>query len=87
MPYEELLGWIKYFDRRPLDWRDDLRTAYLMNAFGTKKSPQEIFPSLKAISKKSDNPINSLKASNIFRKMLSAKGGDSIQALKIFDEN
>jgi hypothetical protein len=84
MPYDEFVGWTAYFERRPLDWRDDLRAAYIMNSFGVKKAPQEIFPSLKSIldSKESRELANSLKTSSIFQRMLSAKGGTNLQALK-----
>lgn len=49
MDYEEVLGWFEYFQRRPVGWRDDLRAAYLMNAQGVDKKPDEIFPSIKQI--------------------------------------
>jgi hypothetical protein len=80
MPYDELQKWLLYFERRPEDWREDLRTAYIMNAFGDKRRPQEIFPAVAAVMKRpeSDNPVASLKGSLLFHKMLSAKGGDKL---------
>ena len=50
IPYPELLGWFEYFKLRPPGWQEDNRTALLMKAFGVKEKPEEIFPSLKAIS-------------------------------------
>lgn len=81
MPYDEFAGWMNYFERRPIEWRNDLRTAYIMNSFGVKKSPQEIFPSLRSLNS-TDNPINSLSKSALFTRMLSAKHGDSLTVLK-----
>jgi hypothetical protein len=80
MPYDEFLLWVSYFENRPIDWRSDLRAAYLMNVLGEKKKPQEIFPSLAVIfSKPKDNP---LKGSYMLQKLLSAKGGDKLDILK-----
>lgn len=83
MPYDEFRGWMLYFERRPADWRDDLRAAYIMNSFGVKKTPQEIFPSLKALNSTNVNdPIKSLPKSALFTKLLSAKNGESLEILK-----
>jgi hypothetical protein len=83
MPYEELLGWIHYFDRRPPEWRADLRAAYLMQVQGAKKTPQELFPSLAAVMAKpvrEDGRVSAenLKASALFMKLMTAKGGDRL---------
>lgn len=86
MPYEEFLGWISYFDKRPIGWREDLRTAHIMRAFGDKRQPTEIFPSVKAVySSREPDTVSSLKTSFLFSKMLSAKGGDKIKALESND--
>jgi hypothetical protein len=84
MPYEELLGWVAYFERRPVGWREDDRTHKLLQAQGVKAKATEIFPSLQAlyaprIVKHSDQiePSN-LKGSLFFQKMLTAKGGDKL---------
>lgn len=83
MPYEELLGWIAYFDRRPIGWREDLRTSYIMGTFGDKRRPTEMFPSLATIYASSNqNAGTSLKGSLLFSRMLSAKGGDKLKALE-----
>jgi hypothetical protein len=88
MPYSEFQGWLEYFDRRPVDWRDDLRAARLMQAQGITEKPENLFESLKqlsdAITKYSPKPIegstniSSLRNSALFAKLLSAKGGDNI---------
>lgn len=83
MPYEEFLSWISYFEKRPIGWREDLRTAHLMRTFGDKRQPIEMFPSIKAVySFKEPDPIDSLKNSFLFSMMLSAKGGDKLKALE-----
>jgi hypothetical protein len=83
MPYEEFLSWISFFEARPIGWREDLRTAYIMRSFGDKRQPSEIFPSVKAVySARSNDAMASLKGSFLFNKMLSAKGGDKIEALE-----
>lgn len=85
MPYEELLGWMSYFESRPIEWRHDDRTAKLLQAQGVKEKAINIFPSLKAIYyppvrvKHADMiDTNNLKKSFIFTKMLSAKNGDKL---------
>lgn len=88
MPYEEFLGWMDYFNRRPIEWRDDDRTFKLLQAQGTKAKPNEIFPSLAAIynpvkTEGDTMDISSFKASAMFNKILGAKGGDKIN----YDQN
>ena len=62
---EELQDWLLYFEQRPMGWRDDLRTFYLMSSFGEmKKSPQEIFPSLRPIMKAESDAASKLTASD-----------------------
>lgn len=80
MPYEELLGWLNYYERRPIGWQDDLRTYYILQAFGEKRKPEMIFPSLGALRKSSESrsPVDSLKGSALFQKMLTATGGDKL---------
>lgn len=82
MPYEELLGWFNYFEQRPLDWRDDDRTAKLLQAQGVKEKAVRLFPSLDAIynrkSSKEGFDVSSFKGSLMFSKILSAKKGDKL---------
>ncbi len=90
MPYEELLGWFAYLDKRPIEWRDDDRAYKYLQTQGYKGKPWEVFPSLGAIYR-SDSvaaidgkiEMKSFKGSYLFHKMLSAKGGDKID----FSEN
>jgi len=74
MPYEEFLGWFKFFKLRPVGWQEDNRTALLLSAQGVKKKPTEIFPSLAALYKgsgsKSIDP-------NFIKMLQKAKGGDN----------
>ena len=82
MPYEEFVGWFKYFRMRPSGWQDDLRTYQIMSSFAPiKKKPEELFGSLKAVSEseKSFKPKvheGALPAGDILTRMLKAKGGD-----------
>lgn len=80
MPYDEFLGWLDYFNRRPPDWRDDDRAWKLMQAQGAKGDAKRIFPSLAAVMKQSEegNPMANFKSTAMFHKMLSAKGGDKL---------
>jgi hypothetical protein len=84
MPYEEFLGWVAYFEKRPVGWRDDDRTFKLLQVQGVKEPPQKIFSSLAAIynsNKPTDGSFDVIgfKGSNLFSKLLSAKGGDKLE--------
>lgn len=80
MPYDELLGWYDFFERRPLGWREDDRTSKLLQAQGVKEKPWKLFPSLKAIYQ--PEPVNEedqsgqIKNSAFYQLMLSAQGGE-----------
>jgi hypothetical protein len=84
MPYEEFLGWMNYFERRPVGWRDDDRAAKIIQAQGVKEKPWNLFSSLYAVYKGvSSGPadslnVKSLKGSSLFSRMLSSKGGDKL---------
>ncbi len=84
MPYEELQGWLSYFERRPVDWRNDDRTFKLLQAQGVKEKPWSIFPSLNAIynikstSSKDGQLDSSFANSALFQKLQRAIGGDKI---------
>jgi len=83
MPYDELLGWVKYFEERPVGWRDDDRTYRDLQFNGYKGKPWEVFNSLKPIY----NPVNptetsfntkSIKDSVLGLLIANAKNGDII---------
>ena len=84
MPYDEFVSWQRYFEMRPVGWRDDDRTYKLLQVQGVKEKPHNIFNSLKAIynSEKAVNDegtdMNSIKGSVLFQKMSMAKGGDKL---------
>jgi len=81
MPYDELLGWYDYFERRPYGWRDDDRASKIIQAQGVKEKPWKLFPSLDRIynpGKGSGNPADTLVQSAFFQKMMNAVGGDKI---------
>ena len=87
MPYDELQKWHAYLERRPFEWRDDLRTFNLMRTFGEKRKAGEVFPSLQALTaNRVELPANMLdpsmlKRSSMFSRMLSARNGDTLEAL------
>jgi hypothetical protein len=85
MTYEEFLGWLNYFERRPLGWREDDRTVKLLQVQGVKEKPWALFRSLDAIynppsSNKGEGNFdaNNFKRSGFFQKLASASGGESI---------
>lgn len=80
-PYEELLKWYAYLEKRPLGWREDDRAAKIIQSNGVKESATKLFPALDRIynpSKFEDNGIETLKGSYLFHKMLGAVGGDKL---------
>jgi hypothetical protein len=86
MPYEEYVKWSKYFDRRPIGWREDLRAFYQIQSFsGTKEKPHSIFPSLKPLMEESEQAkatrmaADTLQGSFLFTKLIAAKGGDVLR--------
>lgn len=90
MPYVELLGWQRYFERRPVGWREDDRTVKIMQVMGCSQKPQEIFESLSVVYAEAKKPrvkdgqmsVAALQGSWLFGKMMSAKGGDQLPVLK-----
>jgi hypothetical protein len=80
MPYEELIGWFEYFKKRPVEWRDDNRTALLMQAQGVKEKPERIFPSLRAIKDIDDDKktAQTLKSSGLLAKLQAAAVNNNI---------
>ena len=94
MPYDEFLGWISYFEHRPIGWRDDLRTMKILQSNGVKAKPEALFESIARIKQAEDARTNqftkkgqvsssNLMRSALFSKMLAAKGGDK---LEVFDD-
>ena len=85
MSYEELLGWFDYFDRRPIGWREDDRTAKLLQAQGVKEKPDKLFPSLTVIYKPAKAKLEegmidgqAFKQSSFFQQIMNAQGGDAV---------
>jgi hypothetical protein len=81
MSYEEFLGWQNYFERRPLDWREDERVYKLLCAQGVKAKPQDVFPSLNAVyNQPKDDKFNidSFKRSAFYQKIALARGGEKV---------
>ncbi len=85
MTYEELLGWLNYFERRPVGWRSDNAAAMLLQAQGVDKKPWELFNSLDAIynppnenKEEGTFDVNNFKRSGFFQKLAKATGGTSL---------
>lgn len=76
MPYDEYVKWQKYFETRPIGWREDERTLKLLQIQGFKGEPSSIFSSF-ANMKKNEDPLG-LKASPFSSFMKNAKGGDKV---------
>lgn len=89
MPYDEFVKWFKYFEHRPVGWREDDRTMKLLQAQGVKAKPTAVFASLAKMEESThqaaeDGKISfdNLKRSAFFSKMLSAQGGDKLDILQ-----
>jgi hypothetical protein len=84
--YEEYLGWLNYFERRPYGWREDDRVFKILQTQGAKGKPWNHFPSLAPLYNPTQtadkNGIKNLKNSLFFQKMLSAKNGENLEILK-----
>jgi hypothetical protein len=84
MPYDEFLGWMSYFEIRPIGWREDDRAAKMIQAQGVKEKPWRIFGSLDVIYNKrprneDGTDMHSLKNSSLLQKLSEAKAGAAIQ--------
>jgi hypothetical protein len=88
MPYDEYVKWQQYFEARPVGWREDDRTAKLLQAQGVKAKPEAMFSSLAKMSASHSKRVakengrisaENLKRSAFFSKMLSATGGDKLE--------
>jgi hypothetical protein len=84
MSYIEFIGWRYYFERRPIGWRDDDRTYKLLQAQGVKHKPDAVFSSLIPIynSISENDKLKGLKSSAMYKFMLGASGGESLEILK-----
>jgi len=78
MPYEEFLKWHLYFEKRPVDWRDDYRTYAYLCTQGEKRKPWDVFGTLKHLGETSDDPMKTIKGSFMFHMMAGAKGGEKL---------
>jgi hypothetical protein len=85
MTYEEFLGWLDYFEKRPPEWRADDRAYKYLQTQGVKEKPWSIFASLNAIYNSKKAPVqdgmvdaSSFKSSLMFSKMMGAVNGDKL---------
>jgi hypothetical protein len=77
----ELQGWFDYFKRRPPGWQEDQRAAMLMNAWGAKKKPEELFPTLKQMKAEEKR---SSKYKSVAQQFM-ARFGDRFPELKLVE--
>ena len=85
MPYDEFMGWMVYFERRPIGWRDDDRVYRQLRIKGLKEKPEKVFHSLDPIynpMKYDQEAMNTLKGSNLMARLMQAKGGDVVPILQ-----
>ena len=92
MPYDEMLKWLAYFERRPVGWRDDDRMFKLISTVrgimgGKPGKPEEMFGTLEPIYRKpaytvpkGEADLSTLKGSFLHQRLLSAKGGVKLNA-------
>ena len=79
MPYDEFLGWISYFEHRPIGWRDDLRTMKVLQSNGVKARPEALFESIAKLKKSEDERTNQfvnkgqVSSNNLMRSALFSK--------------
>jgi len=76
MPQAELAGWGNYFKRRPYGWREDQRTAVLLQAQGFKGKPEDVFGTLKQLKDGIPAEVKALPKGKFLEMMMGAKGGD-----------
>jgi hypothetical protein len=83
MPYEEFVKWQIYFERRPVDWRDDDRCSKLLKAQGVKEKPENLFPTLAAVYNSSKPAVGNhnhlnFKKSAFFQHISKAVNGEKL---------
>ena len=93
MPYEEFLGWMSYLDMRPIGWREDLRVYKLLQAQGVKADADKVFSSIAQMHKSEATrqdeiaagmlEVTSFQRSQMFNRMMGAKGGEVIDYDKL----
>lgn len=84
MPYDELIKWANYFNKKPVNWDSDHRTYLLLKAFGAKGKPEDYFPSLRQIkideeNRKSESAGRVLPKGKFLDLMRNAKNGDKLE--------
>jgi len=79
MPYDELLKWIEFFNRRPIGWREDQRTYLYLRTQGVKEKAESLFPTLSLMARnkeKSQVPDKAVPKGKVLDMMLRARNGD-----------
>lgn len=69
MEYDELIGWMEYFRRRPVGWREDNRAAIItMSMAGSKIKPEDLFESLRIIKEESRSDSSKTVSQKFFER-------------------
>lgn len=76
MPQSELSKWGQYFKQRPYGWREDQRTAVLLQAQGYKGKPEDVFNTLKQLKQNIPAEVKALPKGKFLEMMMGAKDGD-----------
>ena len=77
MPYEELLQWVTYFEKRPVGYREDQRVFLNLQAQGYKGTPESVFASLKQMKENIPDSVKALPKGKFLQMMQGARGGDN----------
>jgi len=86
MSFQEYILWLKFFEKRPIGWREDLRAYRIMCSGGNMKNPKpgEYFSSLKQMSEAeaAENKRIPQRGTFAHSAMLNAKGGQKLDFLQ-----
>ena len=70
MPQSELIMWAKYFQARPIGWREDSRASMIMQSQGAKVKARDIFPSIAQMDKWEQDRSDEEKSNQTLRKSI-----------------
>lgn len=79
MPYTEFIGWVEFFRKRPVGWREDQRTYMFLRTQGVKEPAEALFPTLKLIKQKEEEsqvPDRAVPKGLFLEKLRKAKSED-----------
>jgi hypothetical protein len=89
LPYDDFLGWVKFFEQRPTGWREDQRAYAIMSSFGTKAPAEDVFMSLRQMKvareeavefKDGMTVLDSTSIGGFLGRLSGAVGGENLHA-------